>query len=95
VVGFVKDKDITAALSLLPANATYYFTNAAIERAMPAAMLHEAANAAGLQGDAYTDVATAVAAALAAMQSQDVLLITGSFFIVGEALPLFPAVAMA
>jgi dihydrofolate synthase/folylpolyglutamate synthase len=93
VLGFVKDKDVASALSLLPSNAIYYFTNAAIERVMPATTLRDAAIAAGLQGDAYTDVATAVAAARASMQSEDVLLITGSFFIVGEALPLFPNAA--
>ncbi len=53
VVGFVKDKDVDEALALFPADATYYFCNAQIQRALPAAELKEKATAAGLTGNAY------------------------------------------
>ncbi len=89
ILGFVKDKDVSEALQLLPAEAIYYFTNAQIERALPAAELQAAAANAGLNGAAYATVADAVNAANNAMQESDVLLITGSFFIAGEALSLF------
>ena len=36
VIGFVKDKDVTGILKLLPDDARYYFTNANIPRAMEA-----------------------------------------------------------
>ncbi|MDR3681330.1 MAG: bifunctional folylpolyglutamate synthase/dihydrofolate synthase [Flavipsychrobacter sp.] len=86
VVGFVKDKEIDDALALFPKNNTYYFCNAQIPRALPAAQLQEQATLAGLHGDAYATVAYAVNAATKAMSAVDALLITGSFFVVGEAL---------
>jgi dihydrofolate synthase/folylpolyglutamate synthase len=89
VIGFVRDKDIQEALALFPKDINYYFCNAQIPRALPAQELKEMAAAHHLQGNIYTSVADAVTAAKATVASQDSLLITGSFFIVGEALELF------
>lgn len=86
VLGFVKDKDVTEALSLLPEDATYYFCNADLPRALPAAELMTMAHKARLLGVSYPSVRDAVIAAKKAMANNDVLLITGSFFIVGEAM---------
>lgn len=86
VLGFVKDKDITEALALFPQDAVYYFTNAQIERALPAADLKDLGAMNGLWGYAYPTVEEAVNAARSAMNEKDALLITGSFFIVGDAL---------
>lgn len=89
VLGFVKDKDVAEALSLFPKDAVYYFCNANIQRALPSADLKEIANHNGLNGNAYATVTGAVFAAKDSMKSTDALLITGSFFIVGEALALW------
>ncbi len=89
VLGFVKDKDVEEALALFPKDATYYFCNAHIERALPASDLQAIATTIGLTGAAYPSVSDAVIAAQNAMAPTDALLITGSFFIVGEAIPLF------
>lgn len=86
VVGFVKDKDVTAALSLFPKEHRYYFCNAGIPRALPAKDLAAIGTALGLQGSYFSSVAEAVQEALADMQPDDALLITGSFFVVGEAI---------
>ncbi len=86
IVGFVSDKDVDTALSLFPKDATYYFTNAKIPRAMPADVLAQHANAAGITGTSHADVNAALVAARQNMNENDALLITGSFFIVGEAL---------
>jgi len=86
VIGFVKDKEITNVLALLPSDNVYYFCNANIPRALPAEQLQEQANAVGLKGMAYPTVKDAVKAALHEMSKEDALLITGSFFIVAEAL---------
>ncbi len=86
VTGFVRDKDVQEALSLFPKDCTYYFCNADLPRALPAGELKEIADQSGLHGNAYNSVADAVTAAKAAMTENDALLITGSFFIVGEAL---------
>jgi dihydrofolate synthase/folylpolyglutamate synthase len=88
VLGFVKDKDINEALALFPKDAVYHFCNADTPRALPAGELQAAAAQQGLKGEAYETVAKAVRGAQAQMQDTDALLITGSFFIVGEALSI-------
>ncbi len=89
VAGFVRDKDLDAALSLLPKDARYYWCNAQIPRALPAGELGALAAEKGLAGEVFFSVAEAVQAAQAVLTEKDCLLITGSFFIVGEALLLF------
>lgn len=86
VLGFVKDKDVSTALSLFPKDNTYYFCNAQMPRALQAAELQKMAAAYGLEGNVYGSVADAVSSARDAMQQNDALLITGSFFITGEAI---------
>ena len=89
ITGFVRDKDVQEALTLFPGDALYYFTNAAIPRALHADELQCMAASTGLLGAAYPTVADAIRAARTAMNPADVLLITGSFFVVGEALEYF------
>ncbi|RYD53632.1 MAG: bifunctional folylpolyglutamate synthase/dihydrofolate synthase [Sphingobacteriales bacterium] len=86
VLGFVRDKDVAAALSLFPKDAHYHFCQADIPRALPVAELAAMGTATGLSGTAYPSVVEAVAAAKSLLGTEDSLLITGSFFIVGEAL---------
>lgn len=95
VVGFVKDKDVTEALTLLPKEARYYFCNADMPRALPAADLHQMGTEAGLTGNAYSSVGSALAAAYGQLQPADTLLITGSFFIVGDALQAWESMQAA
>lgn len=89
VVGMVNDKDINGVVSLMPKDATYYFTQATIKRAMPADDFAKIANTYGLKGTAYPTVETAVQAALANGNPADMIFIGGSSFIVADALPLF------
>lgn len=84
VTGFVKDKDVLSALRQLPPEATYYFTKAQIPRAMQENDLLKLAGEAGLQGTAYPDVPSAYAAAKARAEKDDMILVCGSVFIVGE-----------
>ncbi len=91
VVGFVRDKDIAEALAIFPKNAIYYFTNAQTPRALPAEMLQSIAKMAGLNGTTFTNVNDAFSAAKRAMNHEDRLLVTGSFFVVGEVLQFLEA----
>ena len=91
VVGFVKDKDIMESLAEFPADAIYYFCNAQMPRALLASELKTLAREINLYGNDYPTVADGIQAAQSNMYNSDALLITGSFFIVGEALNLFPA----
>lgn len=84
VFGMVKDKDITAILTLLPKNATYYFCAAKIPRALDAAKLAERAAPFGLHGEVVGDVSEAIKAAKAAAKENDLIFIGGSTFVVAE-----------
>lgn len=86
VVGFVSDKDISGILKMLPKNAVYYFCNANIKRALPAMQLQNQAAGYGLDGNAYSSVKEAVAAAKSDASSDDFIFIGGSNFIVAEAI---------
>lgn len=86
VCGFVKDKDVKKALEMLPKDNVYYFCNADIPRAMPASQLQKEAHAVGLQGEMFVSVADAVKAARETIAKDDALLVTGSVFVVGEAI---------
>lgn len=89
IIGFVRDKDVRAALSLFPKDNTYYFCAANIPRALPAAKLAAIAADFNLVGNVYSSVAEAVQASLEGLEKEHALLVTGSFFIVGEALQFF------
>jgi len=84
VVGMVRDKEVDNVLKLLPAEASYYFTQAGIPRALPAEELRKKAGAFGLQGSSWPDVNTALREARQHANSDDLILICGSVFLVGE-----------
>jgi dihydrofolate synthase/folylpolyglutamate synthase len=84
VIGMVKDKDISKVLQLLPKTAAYYFTKAQIPRALDETALAEQAAQAGLRGNAYADVNTAIRHALQHAHKDDLVLVCGSVFVVGE-----------
>ncbi|MBL7702851.1 MAG: bifunctional folylpolyglutamate synthase/dihydrofolate synthase [Ferruginibacter sp.] len=84
IIGMVKDKDVSKVLSLLPKNATYYFTNAHIDRAMPHKDLQEKAKAFELHGDSFDDVNEAIKAAKLNAGQGDIIIVCGSVFLVAE-----------
>jgi dihydrofolate synthase/folylpolyglutamate synthase len=84
VLGFVHDKDISEVLSLFPKDASYYFTNAHIPRALPFDALHSIANEIGLLGEGYDDVNVAITSAKNNSKPEDVIVVCGSFFIIAE-----------
>lgn len=86
VLGTVNDKDTTRMLARLPRQATYYFCKADIPRGLDAAELRDQARAAGLQGEAHASVRSALEAARAQAGAKDLVLVTGSVFVVAEAL---------
>ena len=86
VFGMVNDKDISGVLSLLPKNAVYYFTQAAIPRAMPASVMRDKAAEVGLKGDVYDSVPEAYRAALHDSSDDDFIFIGGSSFVVADLL---------
>lgn len=86
VIGMVNDKDVRGVLALLPCEATYYFTQASVRRALPAGQLARLAAEAGLQGTCYPDVPSAVRAAQKESLPEDFIFVGGSSFIVADLL---------
>lgn len=89
IVGMVNDKDINGVLELMPTEAIYYFTQASVERAMPAAEIAAMGLMHGLNGIIIDNVASAVERALSVANDEDTIFIGGSNFVVADALPLF------
>jgi dihydrofolate synthase/folylpolyglutamate synthase len=84
IIGMVKDKEVEKILTLLPKIAEYYFTKAQIPRAMPEDELAKKAITAGLKGNTFSEVNNALKAALQHAHTDDLILICGSVFLVGE-----------
>ncbi len=86
VFGMVNDKDVDSVLALMPQQAIYYFTKAAIPRAMHQEVLKNKALLFGLEGDSYENVASAFAAAKKNAGCNDAIFVGGSTFVVAEVL---------
>ncbi|MDA8980321.1 bifunctional folylpolyglutamate synthase/dihydrofolate synthase [Chitinophagales bacterium] len=86
VYGTVADKDLSQVFPLLPVDASYYFCQANIPRAMPSNLLIEKARLYGLQGSNYPSVELAYRAALQQASQDDMVLVSGSIFVVAELL---------
>lgn len=84
VIGMVSDKDVSSVLQILPRDATYYFCKASIPRAMNEQELAEKARNFGLQGNTYTSVEEAYAAARQNAAPEDMIYIGGSTYVVAE-----------
>ncbi len=87
IMGMVNDKDINGVLRLLPKDAVYYFTKAAIPRALDEKQLMKQASAFNLKGLSFPTVKKAFDAASKKAAPNDVIIVTGSAFVVAEVLP--------
>lgn len=88
VIGMVSDKDVRHSLAMLPQDATYYFTKASVQRAMPAEDFADIAHGMGLHGNTYPNVAEAYAQAKLDSDENDVIFVGGSSFIVADFLSI-------
>ena len=84
ITGMVKDKEVEKILELLPKEAHYYFTRAQIPRAIPENELAEIAKLAKLKGHSFPTVNDALQAALQHAHPDDLVVVCGSVFVVGE-----------
>jgi dihydrofolate synthase/folylpolyglutamate synthase len=84
VLGMVKDKDVSEVLKILPQEASYYFCQAKIPRAMDAVVLSGKARTVGLYGEVIPDVNDAIRKALVCANENDLIFIGGSTFVVAE-----------
>jgi len=86
VFGTVKDKDLSKILPLLPKRATYYFCKANIPRGLEAKQLFHHAKEHNLSGNYFNSVEVAYNTALSNAKKEDLILVTGSIFIIAEVL---------
>ncbi len=84
VIGFVKEKDLSKILPLLPRSGVYYFCAPNIPRALDPDILKVQATQFGLKGSAYDSVQDAFNTALQAADVDDVIYVGGSTFVVAE-----------
>ena len=87
IIGFVNDKDLAGVLNLLPREATYYFTKAAIHRALDENQLMKMAAFFNLEGKSFATVTEALDAARQNAGKKDLIFIGGSTFVVAEVIP--------
>ncbi len=93
VYGCVNDKDFRHILKLLISQfSTFnfkfsiYFSQPSVPRKLPVADLQAAAKEMGIEGMGYDNVKEAIAAARSAADKDDLVLVTGSIFLVADAL---------
>ena len=91
IYGCVNDKDFRKILRMLPQErTTYYYTQPSVPRAMPVGQLVEAAQKLGMPGQYFPHVSEAITAARqAADPSHDLVLVTGSIFLVADAVAFY------
>lgn len=93
IYGCVNDKDFThilqllnTSLSTLDSSLIWYFSQPSVPRRLPVADLQAAAHQIGIDGPAYENVGDAIRAARAATNPDDFVLVTGSIFLIADAL---------
>ena len=93
VYGCVNDKDfrhilqlLTSQFSIFNFQFSIYFTQPSVQRRLPVADLVAAAHEMGIEGQGYKNVKEAIGAARKAAGPDDLVLVTGSIFLVADAL---------
>jgi len=86
VLGLAKEKNADAIAELLPHNVNYIFTNASSARAMSVADLAGTMSDHGIFGRSVIPVSKAYETALSLAGSEDLIVITGSNFVLAEIL---------
>lgn len=84
VFGMVAEKDLKSMLEILPGNGTYYFCKPDIPRGLDQHILAGAAIELGLSGNPYASVKEAYKAACDMADANDLIMISGSVFVVAE-----------
>lgn len=84
ILGMVADKDLDLVLQILPKNADYIFSESHNPRSLKASNLLSIAQKNGLMGTVIEDVNEAIAFVKSKMTHDDVILVTGSTYLIAE-----------
>ena len=88
IIGFVNDKDIESMLLLLPPDAVYYFARLSVPRTLDEKVLESRASALGIKGTSFPSVKEAYSGLKDKTGINDLVVITGSTFLVADFLTL-------
>lgn len=86
VYGTVSDKNIENIAAILPPEAKYYFCKPAIPRGKDTAILQKEMKKSGISGITCNSVKAAYTLALQSAKKNDLIIVTGSIFVVAELL---------
>ena len=84
VLGVVSDKDLGSILPLFPKEATYYFSKPDVPRGLSEEDLQQKAAAFDLHGKKFKKISEALEAAKTASNTEDLVFVGGSTFVVAE-----------
>ena len=84
IYGTVNNKPLEKIFKIIPRNATCYWTQPSIPRALPVNELQHQAHLHDLKGNIFLNAHLALKQALLNAKKEDLILITGSTFVVGE-----------
>ena len=88
IFGTVKDKDLSPIFKTFPSNCKLFWTQSSVPRSLSVEELAIQGVMGGLEGECYKNVNEAIAQAKEKVQPEDVILITGSTFVVAEVVDL-------
>ncbi|OUV51355.1 MAG: hypothetical protein CBC76_00065 [Flavobacteriaceae bacterium TMED116] len=84
VLGFVKGKDVDSILKILPISANYYLCSPSIDRALSIEELSTIAKKIKINYDSYSSVISAYNSAKKKSKVNDIIIVSGSNFIVAD-----------
>lgn len=84
VIGMVADKDVDKVISLLPQRATYHIATPNVARGLKVEELAGKMKNSGLNFEKYSSVSAALDGAKSLVNSDDLIIVTGSVFVVAE-----------
>jgi dihydrofolate synthase/folylpolyglutamate synthase len=88
VTGFVNDKNVDEILQYMPGNARYYFVRLSVPRTMDESILRDKAGRYGLKGQSFPNIETAFEIIKKEADPQDLIVVTGSNFLVADFLEM-------
>ena len=97
VLGFVKDKDLSAIIPLIPKGSSYHFVKPTVIRGMDAELTKQHFNEYNINGTAHQNISAAINAALQSVVNKEteMIFIGGSNFVVADVLALKEANQLA
>ena len=86
IMGFTQEREINSLLSLFPKEANFYLSSPNVERAMPVSIVKASLKSSILKINYFKSISRAYQVALSNSKEDDLVLVTGSTFVVADLL---------